>query len=136
MQDKKEQQETCSQRSLKEVQLDKELADRAFPTRIPEVCKFLEVIEDEVRLCYLAMDMATPTVLLHLYIIPEMKSYETVMKLREVFYTLVHPWCKAQGCNSIVVTCNGSDDKTTELFRTFGFAPENLNMAIMPVQEE
>ena len=119
---------------LKKAELTEEFKDMAFPTRIPEVCEFLSVVIQGAIVCNLCMDMVGNLAILHLYIIPEYKSKKTIKELVKVFYTLVHPWAFDHGATGIMVNCEIEDTKTTELFRTFGFEPKNISLAMMPIE--
>jgi len=120
--------------NLHEVQVPVEFKDVVFPTRVQGMNRVLQVTKDSEEVCHLCMDMLGDSTVLHLGLPTESRSKETILELVQVFNTLVHDWCKEQGCVSIIVNCPGEDHKTTELFKTFGFEPQNINMAMMPVK--
>ena len=134
MNDKKE---TLNRYALNEVNdLSPEYKEEAFPTRLKGYCTFLSVEINDVIMAYLCMDIVPGTAFLHLNILPEHRSYSTVMQCKSVFYELVHPWCRSKGCEAVVVSCEATDVKTTELFKTFDFNPQTINIATMRIRED
>lgn len=130
MTDKKKKQE---KRELNEVNLTTAFKDKVFPTRLKGENTTLAIVINDRDIAYLCMDITPGAVILHLYLPPVHRSTKTIFTLVEVFYDLVHPWVRNQGCDMIIVNCPADDVKTTELFRTFGFKPETINLAAMPV---
>jgi hypothetical protein len=120
-------------RELNEIDVTTEFKDLAFPTRLRGMNTILVGVLDDVKICYLCMDIVPGTCILHLYLPLEHRNTETIRVMQEMFSTHVHPWCKDKGILQIIVNCPGEDLKTTEMFKTFGFNVENINMAIMPV---
>lgn len=118
---------------LKEVKVTTLFKDRVFPTRLRGMNRVLVVSIDSNNICYLCMDMVPMSAILHLHLPEEHRNTDTIEKLVQIFYSHVHPWCKEQGRTQIVVNCSAEDTKTTELFRTFGFKPETINVAIMGI---
>jgi len=137
MPDKKKKLEISEQkkevRELKEIELTTETKDQVFPTRVQGRNRILAGVIDNVEVCYLCMDTMPGIVILHLYLPVEHRNTEIITKMVEMFYSHVHPWCKEQGYSQILVNCPGEDIKTTAMFKTFGFEPVNINLAIMPI---
>lgn len=132
MTDKKKKLETIELHEI--VDLSPGFKDDNFPTRVKHRNIVLAVLQDGVKLCYICMDMLHPIVIPHIYIPPWQKNAYNIYLLAEIFYTHVHPWCKERGFSTIITSCQADDTKTTELLKTFGFEPENINLAVMPVK--
>lgn len=130
MQDKKEKQANYR---LQEVNLTSAEKDTAFPTRVHGMNTVFEVLVNEEFICHLCIDKIGTICIPHLCIPEENRTREKIMSLVPVFYEKVHPWCRENGCNIMVASCDGDDYKTTALFETFGFSMRNINMGIQEV---
>lgn len=119
---------------LKEVKVTTQFKDEVFPTRLRGMNKILVVRINDIDICYLCMDMIPWSAILHLYLPEEHRNTNTINKLVKIFYSHVHPWCKDNDATQIIVNCSADDAKTTELFKTFGFMPETINIAIMRME--
>lgn len=122
-------------RYLTEVNLTPDEYKEMFPTCLQDNV-VLAVLQDDACLCYLCMDLLPGVAILHLYLPKENRNQKTIKIMQEMFYSHVHPWCKERAIDQILVNCAGDDLKTTELFRTFGFNPVNINLATMPVRSK
>lgn len=133
MQDKNER---LKNYELNEVNdLTEDFLDHAFPTRLKEVCRILEVKINGIIKAYVCIDVVREVAIPHLWIDPVHRSYSNIMKMKDIFYAMVHPWCQAQGAEVFSVNCDTTDVKTTELLRTLGFDIRTINIAVMPIQE-
>jgi hypothetical protein len=119
---------------LKQVQLTEKFKDQVFPTRQKDMHAVLQATDDSGIVCYVCMDTVPgPVTSLHVYVPPEQRTCKKIMRLTELFYELIHPWCKDRGYTHILFSCAGDDQKTTDFAIAAGFKPENINMALMPV---
>lgn len=108
--------------------------DRVFPTRMRGMNTILNIVINGCLLCYLCMDRTPGGVILHLYLPKKNRNTKNINTLVHIFYNQIHTWCRDNGYEQIIVSCSGDDVKTTELFKTFGFEPRTINLAIMPVK--
>ncbi len=132
MQDKKENYEKIE---LNEMEATTRFKDRVFPTRIKGMNTILSVVIGSKKACYVCVDTPNPGgAILHVYIPGLYRQKVIINKLIEIFYSHVHPWCKARGITSLITSCSVEDTKTTELIKSFGFKPEAINLAIMEVR--
>ena len=129
--------ELSENRTLRKVQgLSKEFLDEVFANRFIAAYEILEFMIGDESLCYVCMDMPPGELcLLHLYIPPEKRSHKNIMIIKDMFFSLVHPWCKRKGKTCISVNCDSTDTKTIELFKTFNFNPKIVAVAIMLIQD-
>jgi hypothetical protein len=91
----------------------------------------LEVNEEDYG--YICLEYTGDVCQLHLCVVKEHRTKEKIMHLVKGFTEVVHPWVKERGIKRIVVQCAYKDKKTMELFKTFGFAPEDWWIGIMEV---
>jgi len=137
MKDKKQESENSTPRinSLREIGLEPGTSQEFFPTLTHGMYQALLVLGPTGSIAaYLAMEVPEgPSVGLHLYIPKDLRTKENIMYLTTVFFKDVHPWIKSKGKDYVIVTCDYKDDKTKELFKTFGFDPSAVWMGFMPV---
>jgi len=132
MKDKKQEYESDI---LREINLDQSVALSMFPTLTPGTYQGLAVVDSTgYTVAYLAIELSEGAACaLHLYIPEEHKNKENIIWLKSVFVREVHPWIKSQGKDYVIVTCPYEDQKTKELFITFGFDPSSLWMGLMQI---
>lgn len=118
---------------LKEIKLESVDKDKLFPTRIKGHNKVITGIIDDIEVCYVCMDIFGEVVQPHIYIAKKYRNKEVIETMVKMFSTHVKPWCKKQGCTTMIINCLASDKKTTSLFKTFGFEFETINISVQKI---